>query len=400
MEWIWVPPRKCKQSKKRQKGRQKGRPNPTNRRTRSIVDSLSPFFIERLRRVLSGQEIGPAPRGAIRLAYLPKDYTVCWKVNVLTSHDRTLREWHTCIYSYLVSYFPYTVPVDPNPHNPFFGRTLFANEMTEILLQNLRYRWLLRKYIHTLRLRIMNRRVIGTEDLSTTVVIPKESLVEVYDLPSRSVYRFHTQTIMRIILNSLSYSSYGIACPLVAKNPYTNIAFTMGQLIRIVEQITINLARFHRMIPDPLFSYRMGNYNIATYFNENKLRLHLHAASTFFANKEDRDVIEIYGEIMEDVYVELREPLGMRAVTEVVKNRKARSDLQKRWDTIVRAFWVYQNHTVFVGWLSYRAMVREFELLHEQTYELCRIQRVRPRPVSHLNVVREAGTGENIIAHM
>ena len=298
-----------------------------------------------------------------------------WKLNVINAYDRTLGEWHALIYKYMPSCLPYTVPADPNPENPFFGHTVFAGELGGFLTKNLRYRWLLRKYLRKLRLRIMNRRVIGLDDLATTLPIPIDSRVEMYDLRSRSLYMFHTQTIMRIILNGLCYSSYGIASPLVAKNPYTNIPFTLGQLMRIVEQVTINLARSHRMLPDSLFSYRMEGYNIAKYFHANKGQLHVHAAVTFFANKEDPVVIEIYEEILEDVYSELDGLLGKRIVTNIVKGRQAPSELQARWDKLTVAFWMHQNHHMLLGWTSYEFMLSEFKKLHNETIRWNRIRR-------------------------
>ena len=374
MDWTWVPsprPAKPKKLSLQWKARRKIR-KPAN--TNNVIP-LSKFFLERLRRVLAGEGIGPPPRGAIRLYYLPAGYTIGWKLNVIKAHDRTLTDWHALICKYMPSCLPYTVPVDPNPENPFFGHTVFSGELGTMLAKNLRYRWLLRKYLRKLRLRIMNRRIIGADDLATTLPIPIESRVEMYDLRSRSLYMFHTQTIMRIIINGLAYSSYGIASPLVAKNPYTNIPFTLGQLMRIVEQITINLARSHRMLPDSLFSYRIEGYNIANYFRANKATLNIHAAVSFFANKEDPVVIEIYEEIMEDVYKDLDGLLGKRAIINIVKVRKAPAELQSRWDKITIAFWIYENHHMFFGWPSYDDMLREFKKLHQETMCWHRIRR-------------------------
>ena len=366
--------------------------NGRNRRKHKIgkkrglieTDTLFQLRMERCCRMIQGKGYGLPSPGSIRIMYLPKNYNISWKFNTIMACDRTLGQWYTCISSYLTNPLNDSVPEDPNPLNPFFRHTQFAHELRIILMKNIRYRWLQRKYIYKLRMRIMNRRIVGDEDLSTTLPIPEESLVAVYDIRTRNVYRFHTQTIMRILLNALNYSNYGIACPTIAKNPYTNLQFGYNQLIRIVEQITINLARNHRMLPYPLHSYRTQNYDIASYFSVNKTQLYIQAAKTFFANKDDADVREIYDEIMEDVYAELQNPRGFRYVTRFVIARTVREDLQNRWDVVVLSFWLYQNHRVFYNWRSYQTMLDEFNYLHNETYQLLRTRNSATirRPVS------------------
>jgi hypothetical protein len=263
--------------------------------------------------------------------------------------------------------FKSDVPIDPNPENPFFNHKAFAIEGLKILYKNLRYRWLLRKFIKNIRKRIMERRIIGHDDLCTTSPIPEDFIVRVYDWKTKSVYLFHTQTIMKLILDKLKYNTYGIACPIIAKNPYTNLSFTLGQHITIIGQIIINLAKNHRMISDLLLSYRKYKYDIPMFFNKNKIALHIHAACTFFANKDDRDVREITGEIIEDLYQEHGHRIGFASVTRHVVERTLRPDLQERWDCLMLSFWIYQNHLVFHGWTSYDRMVEEFYLLHKES---------------------------------
>ena len=307
------------------------------------------------------------PQGSIRIAYLPDNCSVSWKIIELTSVSRTLKQWFSHFATMDKSVFATNVPIDPNPENPFFHRKAFSIEGVKILYKNLHYRWLIRKFIRKIRLRIMERRIIGEEDLCTTVRIPSESVVRVYDWKSKSVYLFHTQTIMKLILDKLKYNSYGIACPIVAKNPYTNIAFTLGQHISIVSQIITNLAKNHRMIPDLLLSYRINRYDIPMFFANNKTKLHIHAACSFFANKDDAVVREITGEIMEDLYEQYGNRPGFARVTQHVTERTLRQDLLVRWDFLLLSFWIYQNHLVLHGWTSHEPMIEEFHTLHRET---------------------------------
>jgi hypothetical protein len=352
------------------------------------------------------------PQGSIRIAYLPDNYNVTWKIIELTSLSRTLSQWYSYFAAMDKSMFLTPVPIDPNPENPFFHRKTFAVEGVQILYKNLRYRWILRKFIRHIRLRIMERRIIGEEDLCTTLRIPTESIVRIYDWKSKSVYLFHTQTIMKLLLDKLQYNSYGIACPILAKNPYTNIAFTLGQHIAIVSQIITNLAKNHRMIPELLLSYRNHKYDIPMFFADNKIKLHIHAACSFFANKDDAVVREITGEIMEDLYEQYGNRPGFSRVMKHVTERTLRQDLLLRWDFLLLSFWIYQNHLMLHGWSSHDLMVEEFHTLHRETLYWQRNRNVinQQRPVyipletlhvAQINVAVDtvADLLENIIIH-
>ena len=258
----------------------------------------------------------------------------------------------------------------------------------------------------------MERRIIGEEDLCTTLRIPTESVVRIYDWKSKSVYLFHTQTIMKLLLDKLKYNSYGIACPIVAKNPYTNIAFTLGQHIAIVSQIITNLAKSHRMIPELLLSYRNHKYDIPMFFADNKIKLHIHAACSFFANKDDAIVREITAEIIDDLYNEYGNRPGFARVIGHVTGRTLRQDLLVRWDFLLLSFWIYQNHLVLHGWSSHESMIDEFHVLHRESiywhrnrnvYNSRRQTSVTPGilHVAEINVVLDtvADLLENIIIH-
>jgi len=324
------------------------------------------------------------PRGSIRIAYLPNTYNILWKVSTLTVFARTLTQWFDLFSIYNKHELNLCEPIDPNPENPFFNGKDFSNEGLTLLLKNIRYRWLLRKFVLNIRKRIMNKRIIGIEDLCTTIRIPEEFIVRIYDWKSKSIYLFHTQTILKLILEKLKYSSYGIAVPKLPKNPYTNIPFTLGQLIIIVGQIITNLAKNHRVIPDLLLSYRKCNYDIVNFFNVNKKDLHIHAACNFFSNKDDTDVREISGEIIEDIYTEHGKLRGWTTVLKYVKERTVRHDLLVRWDALLLSFWIYQNHLIYHGWSSFSRMIDEFYVLHKETLQWHRhgYQIIYHRPVS------------------
>jgi len=206
--------------------------------------------------------------------------------------------------------------------------------------------WCIRKWVQRVRQRIMDKRVLGAEDLYTMEAIPPESLVAVYDTTHKTKYLFHTNTISRSILYGLTYSAYGIASPKMPTNPYTNIPWTIGQLIAIVGQIAHNLNRNHCMLPNYIYLFRKEMYDISQFFLANRTKLHVDAAYAFFKKEDDAYRDLIYSEIVEDLYAEHRNLLvsGWRIVRSIVLTQRLPLRLKARWDNLVLSSWLLQNH--------------------------------------------------------
>ena len=223
-----------------------------------------------------------------------------------------------------------------------------SNASTDTRIEHARKLWCIRKWTQRVRQRIMDKRVVGAVDLYTMDPIPPESLVSVYDPKHKTKYLFHTNTISRILLFGITYSAYGIASPKMPTNPYTNIPWTIGQIIVIVGQIVHNLNRNHCTVPHYIYLFRKAMYNIPLFLYENKMLLNVDAAYAFFKKEDDayRDVI--YSEIVEDLYVEHRDMLvsGWRIARSIVLAHRLPIHLKIRWDKLVISSWILQNHRI------------------------------------------------------
>ena len=260
---------------------------------------------------------------------------------------------------------PHTIHPDTGTHIRFLFR------------EHIGVRWTIRKWVDRVRRRIMDKRIVGEVDLYTTEAIPTDSLVSVYDLKSKSKYMFHTNTICRILLSGLTYNTYGIAEPKAPTNPYTNIPWSIGQLISIVGQIIHNLNRHHCSIPYYIYLFRKEMYNLKTFLSVNNAILQTDASVAFFKNAEDPYRNEIYNELVEDLYLDNHDQLtsDWRTARSLIVNRNIVYTLMEKWDILVLSSWIWLNHKIV--YMQIEDIDAEFIKLHFETMSWWRAQVLR-----------------------
>jgi hypothetical protein len=217
------------------------------------------------------------------------------------------------------------------------------------------------------------RRNTDTTDVCTTLPVPEKARVTVYDLPNHKAYYFHYQTLQTLISNSLLFQQYGIANPTFPKNPYTNLPWSRAQIISIMQQIGERAAYHSRLPPPLLLEFRNAEYSLRTFVRKNRVLLHTQAAVNFFQKKYDSDVQNIYEETIDDMYNEYyteRRPLfGRNSVVQILQSNTLMKEIKEKWDALVIAFWIYENHRILYGpYKSYDDLLDQVRKLHEITY--------------------------------
>lgn len=235
---------------------------------------------------------------------------------------------------------------------------------------HLQIRTRVRKFVQNVRTRIAHRRVIGEVDLYTTTAIPHRSQIRVHDFPSKSVYVFHTQTAIRIILSALQHSMYGIPTPYMPKNPYTNLPFSSAQIMVIMEQILVNCARAHHTPPVRLFQFRKSCYDIVRFKTAYRHYLNMESARALLHSFHDPTSMEFYMEVLNDTFeVEDLATPRWNIIRTYVRNRTLPAEILKRYDSVVLSLFLYQNHSLCYTFPTYDAMLVELELLYKATLQ-------------------------------
>jgi len=324
-------------NKKKSKSLKSIRVVPKNRKAKAKANTntntqaeWNPSFLEVLLNSLKGQ---PTPidkmtrhPGHIRFMPPPKTSTH------ILHYDRTMTEWIGGIKKARaqIASFPFT------------------KEHTQLTEVYFRSQQILRRFIERcarhIIIRAIDKQPHDMCDLFTTMPIPPQSLVTVYDISNRAKYTFHTHTAIKTMESSLHYSSYGIAGPLQPKNPYTNVPWSTGQLIGIVQQISTNLLHNHKFPPKFIQDFRNAIYSAKAFYKNNSNSLNVLAATNFFAQKDDAYRDSIYEEILDDIQRDMR--LRPNCTT-FIMSRKLPAAIMAEWDELVLASFLEVNLSMF-----------------------------------------------------
>lgn len=321
----------------------------------------------------------PPAKGLIRMVQIPyydpsnwihrdlayKDFTFHGWMNFISTLHAPIFQAHPDIHVPTLPYVEGTIP------HPYCHRHIAAEIIRNIVLWNIRMRWICRKWISRIRARIVTKRMIGTTDIATMEPIPEMYLISVSDYKSRSTYHFHCHTIQQIIRESLLFQTYGISNPIFPKNPYTNIPWSVGQIIVLMTQIQACVwNRRHKYVNPLLQWFREAGYCLNKFHKENREELHLLAAGSFFKDILNPEVQEITEEVLVDIMEELSLPKDGRVFHHVSK-RSVPTNLQKDWDTIIMCFWMYQNYQTVIHshFMIYESMLDGARILYEKTLE-------------------------------
>lgn len=308
-----------------------------------------------------------------------------WVSNMVYGPERSITEWSRLLQTYKHHALCF----------PFVRQHIM--KLDTLVTKEFRLRWLVQKFIRNIRIRLFARRLIGATDLYTMSVVPADSQVRVHDYISKSVYVFHTQTAIRIIESALKHSIYGIPTPHVPRNPYTNISFSVPQLISILSQIGMNCARAHRFPPLRLVSFRNSKYDLLRFKSMNRHKLNMDAAVTFLHAFHDPASIEFYMEVLNDtVEVETLNTPRWNLIRGHIRDRSMPSDILKRFDTLVLSLFLYQNHSLCYTFASYTAMLDEFENAYKAALDWWKTlpRRILPR----IGPAAFSGTPQNVMS--
>lgn len=326
-----------------------------------------------------------APPGTIPLLYCQKNDYSPWLYTTITSVYRKRKEWHNLITSMWKgpSLVEPCAPTTLKHPNPFFYNRDIAIHFDKLMCLNITLRMCVLRCVQRRLLAKMDKRVVGEDDLHTTIRIPDANMVSVYDFKTRAKYVFHTNTILKMILSSLKYCAYGISSPRAPKNPYTNLEWTKPQLVSITQQIVRNMSALHR-IPPPLFlNYYNCNYNILTFAKFCEKELRINAAVELFKLKDDPTTQDVYSETIGTVIDEEDIVMSSRMRNMIIE-RKLPDTLQNRWDNIVLALWIDGNiQVLYEPYKTYTEIIDDFKKACDDTrsylVQLTRSSR-RPRP--------------------
>ncbi len=196
--------------------------------------------------------------------------------------------------------------------------------------------WLQRRY---------GTRLLNAEDPATLAEPIKPVLV--FDYASRGLYCFELSTIKKDIESNLTYADWLDPEPLPPKNPFTNVPFTIGQLVKILHDL-----RVYGRNSWILESYRSSGMNERIFRNLFQAPLKIRVMQDKIKN-QDSDFLELFDDFVDDEH----DYHGLTSVTDTL--------------TIKWAIRNETEHRLMQAWIGVFRNKHGVEVLHGMDEDVC-----------------------------
>jgi hypothetical protein len=181
-------------------------------------------------------------------------------------------------------YRPYAMMIKEKIH--VYRPWIRKEQRIRTLLRCLVRCWILKKY---------EKRKLNTEDPVT--MCEPEKPVQVFDMRLKGSYTFDIQTIKKTIEEDLVYSEWMFPKPKSPKNPFTNLPFTCGQMIKLID--SINKYGTSSWI---LEAYKSSHYDTDNFLMHYSIPIRMHGLKSIIRNKTSDEFQEFLIEFIEESY--------------------------------------------------------------------------------------------------
>ncbi len=264
---------------------------------------------------------------------------------------RTLRAWVELLGTLRTPLFPGSqlplIAATSNSSNGIpdvlSGRCTAADQLEAFFYRNQAVRFQMRRLFLAWAVRKMGRRIVGETDVGTLEVIPARAVVRVCDWRSRAVYHFHYQTIYRQLVGSLRYETMALSSPKAPKNPYTNLPWSVGQLLVLYDQVHCLLWSQARQFLDPAAqAFYRARLCLSQFRTTFQFQLDIDCAHQFFHDPTSDYWDDIYGETLQDL-LDVLAAEQAQLLWNLVMDRSLPKSLLTAWDTLLYGFWCFEN---------------------------------------------------------
>ncbi len=219
-------------------------------------------------------------------------------------------------------------PTEFSKSLPFQLPTLFANYLNTLRkwskleikvrsrIRRLVQLWLAKKY---------KSRLLNTEDPCT--MSPPTKSVFIFDPAARGTYVFEAQSLKQHMESMLGYARWMIPEPKMPTNPFTNLPFSIGQLM-----VLQTAMRFQNVSSWMLEGFHDTKYDLKLFELTFARPLRINALKVLHRNPTSEDLIDEIRDFVEDNYEEekINKPAHLTAICWGVEN-KPHSEYIGQW---------------------------------------------------------------------
>ena len=306
----------------------------------------------------------------------------------LINHSGSLFAWQVKLGQMDITGELFKLPKSRLKYRKQIYNTNIYNEAEAIFERNQWLRWQFKRILNAWLTKKSHKRIIGADcDLiSGDPVLPQEQ-IKIISLKTRTVYVFSGHVLLKNTKTCLENQVGAIPTVKPPNNPFTNTAFTYGEIIEVHNQILAWCAKKGHAFPAILALYRDYKFKAYLLSRLNNNYLQLKAAETFILNDDING--DFFAEAMEALLEEYDDLLNVEFDTIIVSQQRFRfwnriepkHHLLITWKKFAAHFWYYKqtDQAPRENWHSYssiyvdlviliRASIPKLENLYKEFY--------------------------------
>ena len=257
-----------------------------------------------------------------------------------------------------------------SPSKIYGPSSYFTRAANEIYETNQHIRWLFKRLVNSWLYKKSQSRQIGADsDINSLDAIPEKEQIHIACITSRSIYVFSGNSLCKTIRSSLESQSGSISNVKAPKNPFTNIIFTYGQMVKVCSELGKWCANKGKPYPAIIALYQEAKFNTIYVLNLHNNYLQYLATKTYIFNDDQNGYFFLENlEVLFDSYqlylVKFERYLDIELFRSWLQDDPTDINL-KNWRQLVCDYWHYKqtDHFVRPSWTNEISIAIDLEIM-------------------------------------
>jgi len=299
----------------------------------------------------------PAP-GKIRLLTRPADLSIpllkYWYA------DMSLTEWNSTLHSLKTDMETQPITLALSPPN-------FLQSVTAIFSDNQRARWLASVVLQRWKQRVWKRRTQCNVDLIDMVEFKDRDAILITDTKQRQIFRFHRRDLFSNLIANICMSEEMMPYPRIPTNPWSNVPWTLGQMMSVCTQLSLDYAQRGKCPPVLLAAFCEARFDLKRFKQDNASMLSQHAIYSYFKDLTAENMATVY-DTLTQLLTSANLGYSSNAISRWLK-QVPQTALHRDWLLLVRDYTVYINLHVQIrpNWRSVIDIRHDVRALYRRT---------------------------------
>jgi hypothetical protein len=243
----------------------------------------------------------------------------------------------------------------------------FLQSVTAIFSDNQRARWLASVVLQRWKQRVWKRRTQCNVDLIDMVEFKDRDAILITDTKQRQIFRFHRRDLFSNLIANICMSEEMMPYPRIPTNPWSNVPWTLGQMMSVCTQLSLDYAQRGKCPPVLLAAFCEARFDLKRFKQDNASMLSQHAIYSYFKDLTAENMATVY-DTLTQLLTSANLGYSSNAISRWLK-QVPQTALHRDWLLLVRDYTVYINLHVQIrpNWRSVIDIRHDVRALYRRT---------------------------------